>query len=55
MTLEMVRLLGLWGGGVAAVAYLVMAYAFFATGQWQIGGAYVAYAVSNVLLALLLL
>ena len=50
-----IKTIGLWGGIIAAVCYLVMALAFFVTGQWQVGGAYVAYAVSNVFLALLLL
>ena len=55
MAVETVKLIGFYGGMLAAVCYLVMAGAFFLTGQWQVGGAYVAYAVSNVFLSLLLI
>ena len=55
MTLEQAKLIGFIGGLIAAGLYLVMAFAFFKTNQWQVGGAYVAYAISNVLLSLLLL
>ena len=55
MTIEQAKLIGLIGGIVAAICYLVMAFSFFFVGQWQVGGAYVAYAVSNVLLSLLLI
>lgn len=51
----MINTIGIIGGVVAALCYVVMAVAFISSGQWQIGGAYVAYAISNVFLTLLLL
>ena len=51
----MINTIGLWGGAIAAICYIVMAVAFFYSGQWQLGGAYIAYAISNALLSLLLL
>lgn len=51
----MLNTVGIVGGIIAAIAYVAMAVAFFASGQWQVGGAYVAYAISNVFLTLLLI
>ena len=55
LSVETAKLIGLMGGIIAAIMYLIMAVAFFVTGQWQVGGAYVAYAVSNIFLSLLLI
>ena len=55
LSIETAKFVGLIGGIIAAICYLVMAVAFFVTGQWQVGSAYVAYAVSNIFLSLLLI